>query len=65
MCTGINQQYADVAACESAMGALPAFSLPLYFSNSVSCRANHIPMASVDPLLHCPHTGPTGGGACV
>eukprot|EP01124_Arcella_intermedia_P004902 TRINITY_DN12826_c0_g1_i1.p1 TRINITY_DN12826_c0_g1~~TRINITY_DN12826_c0_g1_i1.p1 ORF type:complete len:251 (+),score=34.86 TRINITY_DN12826_c0_g1_i1:33-785(+) len=50
LCTGINQQYADVAACESAMGALPAFSLPLYFSNSVSCRANHIPMAA----LHCP-----------
>eukprot|EP01124_Arcella_intermedia_P036023 TRINITY_DN933_c0_g1_i1.p1 TRINITY_DN933_c0_g1~~TRINITY_DN933_c0_g1_i1.p1 ORF type:complete len:262 (+),score=32.29 TRINITY_DN933_c0_g1_i1:47-832(+) len=65
LCTGLNKQYNDQATCETAMAAMTYFSTPLYFSNSLTCRVNHIPMATVDPALHCPHVGPSGGGACV
>ncbi|KAK6523077.1 hypothetical protein TWF281_002500 [Arthrobotrys megalospora] len=35
------------------------------WSNSVTCRTVHLILAEVDPDVHCPHVGPTGGGKCV
>ena len=32
--------------------------------NSIGCRLYHAGAAAADPLLHCPHAGPTGGNVC-
>jgi len=32
--------------------------------NTVSCRTYHASVALNTPEVHCPHAGPTGGGAC-
>uniref|UniRef100_A0A6B2LX38 Uncharacterized protein n=1 Tax=Arcella intermedia TaxID=1963864 RepID=A0A6B2LX38_9EUKA len=64
-CTGQYQQYADVGACVNVLASKPENAFPMFFSDTIVCRANHLPMTTVDPALHCPHVGPTGGGACV
>lgn len=34
----------------------------LFDSDTVACRILHAVLAQVDPVEHCPHVGPTGGG---
>lgn len=29
------------------------------------CRIIHVRLVGVNPGLHCPHVGPSGGGKCV
>ena len=33
--------------------------------DTLQCRLYHLSVASTDPELHCPHSGPTGAGQCV
>jgi len=55
-------------------GAIPSplSGLPLPFgsynrvnSNSVVCRSTHVLLSIYDPVHHCPHVSPTGGGKCI
>ena len=32
--------------------------------NNVVCRLIHVQLAQIDPVVHCPHLGKTGGGKC-
>ena len=32
--------------------------------NTIGCRLYHAGAAAADPVLHCPHAGPTGGNVC-
>ena len=32
--------------------------------NTIGCRLYHAGAAAADPVLHCPHAGPTGGDVC-
>lgn len=34
-------------------------------ANTVACRFVHSAMLPLAPSVHCPHIGPSGGGACV
>jgi len=65
-CTGSNQVYSSVAACESFLSSIPLENpnAPFGYGNSIGCRDWHLGLARIDPLVHCPHAGPTGGGRC-
>ncbi len=64
---GSNQQYASEAACNSyctSAAAWPAGMIGDLSGNTVGCRLYHAGAAAADPVLHCPHAGPTGGNVC-
>ncbi|PCC74601.1 hypothetical protein SAMN02745121_06967 [Nannocystis exedens] len=63
-CTGTNAQYPSNESCLGACGGLPPGSPGETSGNSLSCRAYHAGMASIDPGVHCIHAGPSGAGAC-
>jgi len=65
-CTGANQVYSSVAACESFLNSIPAENpnAPFGRGNSVGCRDWHLGLARINPAVHCAHAGPTGGGKC-
>ena len=63
-CTGANQQYASVAACEAYVGGLPVVSWDKGNQANVPCIELHQILIEVFPDIHCPHVGPTGGGMC-
>ncbi len=65
-CTGVNQQYADMAECSSYCtsagwmeGTPGAMS-----GNTIACRIYHGGVARTDAAMHCPHAGPSGEGVC-
>ncbi len=71
-CTAGNAQFASEAACNTYCNR--ARTAPEYWAagtsgdtsgNSLACRAYHggAP-AAADPVLHCPHAGPSGGNLC-
>ena len=65
---GGNTQFADTqprasAYCSTA-AAWPAGMLNDVSGNSVGCRLYHAAAAAANPVLHCPHAGPTGGDTC-
>lgn len=51
--------------CVGFMSSIPFGSWDRGNSNSVVCRQLHSLLTPVDPEMHCPHTSPGGGGACV
>src|SRR5690606_28228309 len=63
-CTGEFSQYPSLESCEGACAALPPGSPGATTGNSLSCRAYHAGMASIDPTTHCVHAGPGRAGAC-
>jgi hypothetical protein len=64
-CTGDQQQYADKDSCMGVCAALPAAGMDGDADgNTIQCRIYHTSVAQSDPMLHCPHAGPSGGGAC-
>ena len=64
---GSNQQYPDSATCMSycaTAAAWPAGMIGDTSGNTIGCRLYHAGAAAADPVLHCPHAGPTGGNVC-
>ena len=64
---GGNAQYPDVNTCTSyCMNAAgwPAGTSADTSGNTLGCRLYHAGAAAADPVLHCPHAGPTGGKVC-
>jgi hypothetical protein len=62
VCTGANTQYASITDCISQLTAKPYGTFADAWSDTVVCRILHVVLAAVDPTVHCPHVGPTGGG---
>jgi hypothetical protein len=67
-CTAENQQYPDEATCLASCAGFATNGAPgTMRGNTLQCRAAHIGNVLVRgdlPFIHCPHAGPTGGGAC-
>jgi hypothetical protein len=64
---GDNVQYASTQACSDycmTAAAWPAGATGDQSGNTIGCRLYHAGAAAADPVLHCPHAGPTGGGVC-
>jgi hypothetical protein len=71
-CTATNTQFADATACNTY--CVRARTAPEFWSagiagatsgNSLACRTYHGGAPAVaDPVLHCPHAGPTGANTC-
>lgn len=65
VCVGPNLQFASFQACVDFMQTIPFGDTDNLDQNSVQCRGLHLSLAIVDPDVHCPHVGPTGGGKCI
>jgi len=63
-CQGANTQWNDVYQCIGALSQIAFSNLADGDQNTISCRLIHIRLAAVNPTVHCPHVGPTGGNAC-
>ena len=65
-CTGVNQVFANDAACQAACKAIPAGKTTDKSGNTVYCRAYHAGApAKADPKTHCQHAGiSSSGGVC-
>jgi hypothetical protein len=64
---GGNAQYMDAATCNSyctTAAGWPAGTTGDTSGNTIGCRLYHAGAAAADPVLHCPHAGPTGGNVC-
>jgi hypothetical protein len=64
---GGNQQYASTVECNaycSMASGWPAGTTGTTTGNSIGCRLYHAGAAAADPVVHCPHAGPTGGNVC-
>ena len=64
---GSNAQYADTATCNtycSSASHWPAGMTGDTSGDTIGCRLYHAGAAAADPVLHCPHAGPTGGNVC-
>ncbi len=64
-CKGANLQFKNDDECIKFMNEIPEASFCDGKTNSTSCRYIHALLASIDPTVHCPHIGPSGGGKCV
>jgi hypothetical protein len=64
---GGNVQYASSAACMTyctTSAGWMAGTSGATSGNTIGCRTYHSTAAAADPVLHCPHAGPTGGSVC-
>ncbi|KAA6414115.1 MAG: hypothetical protein FRX48_02477 [Lasallia pustulata] len=64
-CVGGNTQYNSTADCVRTLSGKPFGDWDEVWGDNVVCRQVHAILAAVDPVVHCPHVGPTGGGKCV
>ncbi|HEX6836627.1 MAG TPA: hypothetical protein VF334_08645 [Polyangia bacterium] len=63
---GGNEQYASESGCNSYCGSA-GWGVGMIgdtSGNTIGCRLYHAGAAAADPVLHCPHAGPTGGAVC-
>ncbi|CAF1001062.1 unnamed protein product [Rotaria sp. Silwood1] len=64
-CTGTLQQYSSFNDCQQFLRTqIPYGSYGRADQGNVICRFVHTYFVPVLPSIHCPHVGPTGGGAC-
>jgi hypothetical protein len=65
-CTMANNQYqySSMADCVASCSHFPAGTGGAQTGNSLACRAYHANAAMADPVTHCVHAGPSGGGVC-
>ncbi|MDB4998290.1 MAG: hypothetical protein JWM74_5722 [Myxococcaceae bacterium] len=61
---GGNQQYVTKQGCLNECAKTPVGSITDTAGDTLGCRQYHSGAAKVDPKLHCPHAGPSGGGVC-
>lgn len=65
-CTGTNEIFASRSACLQACGDISDGGQEGDTKgDSLQCRIYHLEAAELDPLLHCAHGSPDGGGVCV
>jgi len=57
--------YSDFNDCVTFMNSIPFGSWNRANSNTVTCRLLHSLLTPFRPAVHCPHSGKTGGGACI
>lgn len=65
--SGSNAQYPDSATClkTCSMSSMWASGMTGDTSgDTLGCRIYHAGAAASNPVLHCPHAGPTGGNTC-
>ncbi|KAK0713698.1 hypothetical protein B0T26DRAFT_833320, partial [Lasiosphaeria miniovina] len=60
-----NVQWNSTAQCVAALAQKPFGNYDEARGDNVVCRAIHIILTVGNPETHCPHVGPTGGGACI
>lgn len=60
------KQYEDYNDCVSFLSesSTPFGSFDRADQNNVVCRSIHVQLAQINPTVHCPHVGKTGGKAC-
>lgn len=64
-CTGERQLFAAVNTCKSSCNTYPITGKDGDTKgDSVQCRIYHLTAAKSDPVTHCPHAAPDGGGIC-
>jgi hypothetical protein len=63
-CAGPYQVYESLDQCKAVCNALPLGTADDESGNTVACRKYHTYNAILDPVTHCPHTGPGGDGHC-
>jgi hypothetical protein len=61
---GGNQQYVTKQGCLNECAKTPLGDINDKTGDTVGCRQYHSGAAQMDPKLHCPHAGPSGGGVC-
>lgn len=70
-CTAANVQFTDSGACNTY--CVRARTAPDFWSqgttgatsgDTLACRTTHAGLATADPVIHCPHAGPSGGDTC-
>jgi hypothetical protein len=57
----------DATTCNSYCTSVAAWPVGMTgdtTGNTIGCRLYHAGAAAADPVLHCPHAGPTGGNTC-
>ncbi len=65
-CTKDNDVYeGDADACMTACAGWYAGTEADVDGDTIGCRTYHAGAALGDPVLHCPHASPSGGGVCV
>ena len=72
-CIGDNQQYrhkgdginCKYPRCKKFLKSIDVGTFYNIMSNTHKCRVLHSILTTLNPDIHCPHIGPTGGGACV
>jgi len=64
-CLGANQQYANTTECINSITSQNYGTWDNASSNTTTCRELHSALVPLRPNFHCPHIGPTGGGACI
>jgi hypothetical protein len=57
--------YNDMADCEAQCSEWYQGTEGQTAGDTVGCREYHAGAAIGDPMTHCPHAGPGGGGVCV
>lgn len=64
-CTGTNQQYASTDSCMAVCATFALGTTADTMGATLGCHFYHggAPAMS-DPVTHCPHAGPLGGGQC-
>ncbi len=67
-CMDANEQYSSTETCLdycNDWAQLPSGTFFDFIGNTVGCRLYHAGLpAQANPLLHCPHAGPSGGDFC-
>jgi len=63
-CLGANSQWANFGECVNALSAKPFANLADGDQDTIACRLIHIRLAAINPQVHCPHVGLSGGNAC-
>jgi hypothetical protein len=64
---GSRQQYSSADACNSYCSTnakWPVGTATDTSGNTLGCRSYHAVAAMTNPILHCPHAGPSGGNTC-
>jgi hypothetical protein len=65
-CKSSEAQYTSKSDCMQSCKHFPAAAtVPSTSGNNLECRAHHASLANVNPAVHCPHAGPTGGSGDV
>jgi len=64
-CTDDNNVYVDEADCNTKCEPWYQGDMADVDGDTVGCRLYHAGAALGDPIVHCPHASPSGGGVCV